>query len=216
MPQNRERLFVVAIRKEDDNSFEFPVGYDSGIRLKHILQDEIPTRLATKNLENMVLYKPYLGNNTHRIIRCGDLHWNKYRQNNIIMSIEGISECLMYSNDAATGAKIYDNRAPENAMVRRVTPFESFRLMGFEDCDYEKCRYKIIDGKRVDHVRESDLYMQAGNSIVVTVLAAIFGVLYGIDDWEDRVFKNRKKSPEDLLRELPLFAYLSERGEDAS
>lgn len=216
VPQNRERLIVVAIRKDADNGFEYPIGYDSGVRIKHILQDDVPARLATKNLENMVLFEPYLGNNTHRIIRCGDLHWNKFRQNNIITSIEGISECLLSSNDAATGAKIYDNRNPDNAMVRRVTPFESFRLMGFEDSDYEKCRYKLIDGKRVDHVRESDLFMQAGNSIVVTVLAAIFGVLYGIDDWEDRVFKDRKKTPTDLLYELPLFAYLSEQEKDAS
>lgn len=42
IPQNRERIFVIAIRKDIDNGvFEFPKGFDSGIRLKDILEDEV-------------------------------------------------------------------------------------------------------------------------------------------------------------------------------
>lgn len=40
--QNRERIFVIAIRKDIDNhTFEFPIGKDSGIRLKHMLEDSV-------------------------------------------------------------------------------------------------------------------------------------------------------------------------------
>lgn len=42
IPQNRERIFVICIRKDiDDGTFEFPVGRDQGIRLKDVLEDEV-------------------------------------------------------------------------------------------------------------------------------------------------------------------------------
>ena len=42
IPQNRERIFVIAIRKDVDNGgFEFPIGFDSGIRLKDILEENV-------------------------------------------------------------------------------------------------------------------------------------------------------------------------------
>lgn len=42
IPQNRERIFVIAIRKDiDTQTFEFPIGRDYGIRLKDILEDNI-------------------------------------------------------------------------------------------------------------------------------------------------------------------------------
>lgn len=50
--------------------------------------------------------------------------------------------------------------------VRRLTPKECWRLMGFSDDDFEKARKVNSD---------TQLYKQAGNSIVVNVLMAIFG-----------------------------------------
>ena len=42
IPQNRERIFVIAIRKDiDTKTFEFPVGKDYGIRLKDVLEDQV-------------------------------------------------------------------------------------------------------------------------------------------------------------------------------
>lgn len=42
VPQNRERVFIISIRKELDNGkFEFPKGFDNGIRLKDMLEDEV-------------------------------------------------------------------------------------------------------------------------------------------------------------------------------
>lgn len=40
--QNRERIFVIAIRKDiDTKTFEFPIGKDHGVRLKHMLEDQV-------------------------------------------------------------------------------------------------------------------------------------------------------------------------------
>lgn len=49
--------------------------------------------------------------------------------------------------------------------IRKLTPRECFRLMGFDDADFEKA---------ARHNSNAQLYKQAGNSIVVDVLAHIF------------------------------------------
>lgn len=42
VPQNRERVFVIAIRKDiDTGKFDFPVPFDNELRLKDILEDEV-------------------------------------------------------------------------------------------------------------------------------------------------------------------------------
>lgn len=51
-----------------------------------------------------------------------------------------------------------------NLRIRKLTPLECWRLMGFEDKDYERAA-KVNSN--------TQLYKQAGNSIVVNVLEAI-------------------------------------------
>lgn len=42
IPQNRERVYLIFIKKELDNGkFEFPEGFDNGIRLRDILEEEV-------------------------------------------------------------------------------------------------------------------------------------------------------------------------------
>lgn len=42
IPQNRERIFVIAIRKDvDTKTFEFPIGRDYGVRLKDVLENQV-------------------------------------------------------------------------------------------------------------------------------------------------------------------------------
>lgn len=54
----------------------------------------------------------------------------------------------------------------EKVRIRKLTPKECFRLMDFDDEDFEKAAQVNSN---------SQLYKQAGNSIVVAVLEAIFG-----------------------------------------
>jgi site-specific DNA-cytosine methylase len=59
-----------------------------------------------------------------------------------------------------------DEKVITDYRIRKLTPKECFRLMGFSDEDYQKC---------VDiGISNSQLYKQAGNSIVVNVLEEIF------------------------------------------
>ena len=41
LPQNRERVFVISIRNDIEQDFDFPIGFDNGIRLKDILESEV-------------------------------------------------------------------------------------------------------------------------------------------------------------------------------
>jgi len=88
---------------------------------------------------------------------------------------------------------------PTSYRIRKLTPKECFRLMGFLDEDFYKCQDAGISN--------SQLYKQAGNSIVVNVLMAIFGQLYGIE-WQDAVYGKWKKTEQERNADLPLFALL--------
>lgn len=63
--------------------------------------------------------------------------------------------------------------------VRKLIPLETWRLMGFNDEDYEKARTALNENLYNGKDRsQSQLYKQAGNSIVVDVLVHIMGNLY--------------------------------------
>jgi site-specific DNA-cytosine methylase len=84
--------------------------------------------------------------------------------------------------------------------VRKLTPLETWRLMGFSDNDFYAAQ-KVNSN--------AQLYKQAGNSIVVNVLMAIFGQLYGID-WKPIVYGKHYKNENQRLAELPMFCLKEE------
>lgn len=65
------------------------------------------------------------------------------------------------------------DNAQYRGRVRKITPKECWRLMGFDDSDYEKAE-KVCSN--------TQLYKQAGNSIVVDVLMAIFKELFAVKE----------------------------------
>ena len=60
------------------------------------------------------------------------------------------------------------NRSCVDVRIRKLTPRECFRLMGFTDDDFDK----------IKGISNSQLYKMAGNSIVVNVLTEIFKELF--------------------------------------
>ena len=84
-----------------------------------------------------------------------------YQQNRIY------ADQIALCNSASEGFNPYYRIMEKGkTRIRKLTPKECFRLMGFSDEDFEKA-------KKVNS--DSQLYKQAGNSIVVDVLMAIFG-----------------------------------------
>lgn len=63
----------------------------------------------------------------------------------------------------------HNNRVLCDNRVRKLTPKECWRLMGFDDESFSRAE-KVVSN--------SQLYKQAGNSIVVNVLMAIFKNLF--------------------------------------
>lgn len=69
----------------------------------------------------------------------------------------GVAQTLVTSEEQAVVTK---------SRIRKLTPRECWRLMGFTDEDYDKASAAVS---------ASQLYKQAGNSIVKQVLMAIIG-----------------------------------------
>lgn len=77
---------------------------------------------------------------------------------------DSLSVCLATQNNP-----YYATQEQQSLRIRKLTPKECWRLMGFDDTDFEKAE-KVCSN--------SQLYKQAGNSIVVNVLMAIFKELF--------------------------------------
>ncbi len=85
--------------------------------------------------------------------------WHNYAKE--VLSAQGVCRTLStQSNNLATKIK-----EPCTFRIRKLTPKECWRLMGFDDADFEKA---------AEHNSNAQLYKQAGNSIVVDVLCYIF------------------------------------------
>lgn len=84
-----------------------------------------------------------------------------HNMNKIVLNTEGISTTInAQSNNSLQKIKSSDLR------IRKLTPLECWRLMGFDDTDFYKAQSAGISN--------TQLYKQAGNSIVVNVLEKIF------------------------------------------
>ena len=94
MPQNRERVFIVSIRKDIDKGFTFPKPIPLELRLKDLLEDEVDEKyylsdVATKKL----LWYPEDKGSDIRV--CGTTNSDKTCQGRTrILNSEGISQSL--------------------------------------------------------------------------------------------------------------------------
>lgn len=244
VPQNRERVYLLFIKKELDNgNFKFPEGFDNGIRLRDVLEEEVEESyyvseeklqrfITSLNNDTSVLYDPcqvkregksreyndycptltsrdykdprlvnenavkQVGNivNTGnwdnpqrgriyspdgcspalnccgggglepKIVQVGNVNPSGRGMNGNVFSDEGLAPTL-------TTNKGEGNKILSNLRIRKLTPKECFRLMGFNDSDYEAAS---------EVVSNSQMYKQTGNSIVVDVLYYILVELYTV------------------------------------
>ncbi len=88
--------------------------------------------------------------------------------------------------------------------IRKLTPLETWRLMGFTDEDFYKAKQVNPDTK---------LYKQAGNSIVVNVLEAVFRQM--IDVNEQRRTNERAIHEKEIASLKHRLAAIQEMGRDS-
>lgn len=141
IPQSRNRVFVIGFRNDLKlcKEFEFPSSIELKYRMKDFLEEDV---------EN----KYYLSEKVKKfVLSTGTKNFHPKPEIDL-----DIARTLMKTMHHMHRASI-DNYVTQNGRLRRLTPRECLRLMGFDD------DFKIV-------VADMSMYQQAGNSIVVNVL----------------------------------------------
>lgn len=163
VPQNRERIYIVAFRNDiDSSSFRFPEGNDSYTKISDIMEEhEVSVKyyLSTAYLDTLKRHRARheaLGHGFGYEIRdvsgqagalvCGGMG----RERNLIVDMR------LTNFVPVTHIKGEVNRQG----IRKMTPREWARLQGFPD------DYKLT-------LADTHLYKQLGNSVTVNVIEAI-------------------------------------------
>jgi DNA (cytosine-5)-methyltransferase 1 len=199
IPQNRERVFTISIRKDINKVFTFPQKQELKLKLKDMLEDEVDEKYylsekmikyisatGTANFKNpdckinLDIARPLTTDQNKRagttnyiseelpnncdlqVIKDGGIYKNK--QAGSIYNKNGL--CPTITTEASANWNILLNECPK---IRKLTPKECWRLMGFDDKDYEKAAQVNSN---------TQLYKQAGNSIVINVLMHILFKLF--------------------------------------
>lgn len=202
IPQNRERCFMVSIL--GDYYYEFPNTIPLKLRLKDMLEVKVDKKYYlsdriidyftnhSKECEekgNGFRFEPTDGNCVSKCIttRAGGRMDDNFIAEKIPFFQSGLiqptdreykknnnkrTECIEWKNDNTSHAlrtvviPVVRLKTNRRFRIRKLTPKECWRLMGFEDKD--------IDNAIAIGMSNAQLYKQAGNSIVVNVLMAIF------------------------------------------
>lgn len=163
VPQNRERIYIVAFRDDIDSSgFSFPEGADGVRQIGDILEKEVPSvkyYLSDVYMETLKKHKARhesKGNGFGYVIRDTD----------------GVAGALVCGGMGRERNLIIDDRledftpvthikGPVNRQgIRKMTPREWARLQGFPD----SYQFPLAD---------THTYKQLGNSVTVPVIKAI-------------------------------------------
>lgn len=95
VPQNRERVFVIAIRKDIDNgTFDFPKPFDTGIRLKDVLEENVDEKYYLSEVATRK-FKLFSESKGSDIKVAGSLNPDKNVQDRVrVLDTDGVSQGL--------------------------------------------------------------------------------------------------------------------------
>lgn len=152
IPQNRARCFMMSVLA-DKVYYEFPQPRTLKLRLKDMLEDSVDEKyyLSNKAVNSLNAHLQRMQ------ARGNGFGWKPTTGEGCAFTIKTESGYRPNSNFIIE---------EQNKRYRKLTPKECWRLMGFDDTAFEKAS--------TSGVSNSQLYKQAGNSIVVNVLEAIF------------------------------------------
>lgn len=162
LPQNRERIAIVCIRKDiDSGKFKFPIGCDKLVTISDIKESDDKTEkyILKRNdihIDYDKLKKAEKDGKVNKPVQIGVIA--NGGQGNRIYHENGIGITLAASSGGAapkTGAYYI------NGKVRRLSPREAARLQGFPES------FKIIDN-------DSQSLKQFGNSVPINLLKEVF------------------------------------------
>ena len=174
IPQGRERVITVSIRNDVQKVFKFPEPRELTKTVKDFLYDDTTEPYLTskqltyildgndvalskgRNINNRIVNPPIA-----KTISCRGAADQRADITNFVVDYpEGIFTVRELKDLIAQGVDV---------KVRKLCPRECWRLMGFDDEDFEKASQ--VNSR-------TQLYKQAGNSIVVDVLQSVFSKLF--------------------------------------
>lgn len=173
IPQTRRRLFVVGF-KEKIEDFKFPLEME----LKYTMQDFLETNVKFGNYKSIsgqisiekskgkIDEKYFLSEKVLKHVMSGGTK-GYYTKPEIDLKI---ARPLLASMHKMHRAGV-DNYVTLDGKVRRLTPRECLRLMGYDDS------FKQV-------VSDTQMYKQAGNSIVVDVLINIMKEIIKVENFK--------------------------------
>lgn len=160
VPQSRERVFCVSILKPD-KEFIFPEPQKRTIKIKDILEpdNKIPANMYMN--DRPFIFKDNITESDNGLIQVGNLEMAGNESIKRVYSPDGVCPTLTTMTGGHRQPKIYLGEKG----VRKLTPKECWKIMGFSDEVYSK-----VEGR----LSNTQLYKQAGNTICVPCLSAIF------------------------------------------
>lgn len=162
-PTSRERIYFICFRKDlKISKFSFPAPTDTHIKIRDIIEDDkLTAKYVIKRndikIRDKIISPDVFGNYPSKPIRIGTI--NHGGQGERIYSDLGHAITFSaYGGGAGskTGAYLI------NGKVRKLSPRECARVMGFPDS------FKIP-------VNDTQAYKQFGNSVAIPVLKVIWG-----------------------------------------
>lgn len=158
IPQNRERIFLVGIRKglSLNHTFEFPKQIELKKTNKDFLEDTVPAKyyLGKKGFE-FVTTHPTRAQVGYTIQKCQKANQQFNWNGDFIFEPLSAKHTPEILSRAHVG--IWNG---QEGVIRMYTPLECLKLMGFPS------DFKMLDNDNV-------MWRQSGNSIVVDVLVEI-------------------------------------------
>ena len=207
IPQSRNRVFMISIYK-DTREYTFPEPFELKLKLKDFLEDKVDDKyfLSDKMIKQIfadndkwgtvkkTMNKPIAGTITTRegqtradstTYITDKVYIKEATKKGYAEAEYGDSINISYPNSKTRRGRVgkqvaqtlttspnivvLGNRFNCN-FIRKLTPLEYWRLMGFDDEDFYSAKNAGVS--------DSQLYKQAGNSIVVDVLYHIFKKLF--------------------------------------
>ncbi len=98
---------------------------------------------------------------------CSEKFQRMHEQSRRVYSEDGIAPAMHTCGGGNTEPKVERDNL---RVVRKLTPKECHRLMGFDDIDYENCKAVGMS--------DTQGYKQSGNSIVTTCISLLIEHLY--------------------------------------
>lgn len=190
VPHNRERVYIISIRNDIDQTFVFPDGCGKEVKLKHIIEDEnvveargcsLRTRSYRGQAQQLEVRKDELSNAITRVNKDAMVALtlaDVLEEDAVLPILHNIyggfgekkpREFHEYSPTIRTssgGGHIPSVYSRTTQSIRNLSPLECFRLQAFSDVEHRKLKEAKISN--------TQLYRLMGNTITVSVAEALF------------------------------------------